>query len=57
MTIAVGRWDGTQWTNAGVTATTNSGTFGTVTSSLVSSFSPFTVVSTQNPLPIELGLV
>jgi hypothetical protein len=52
--LTVGRWDGTQWSNAGVTGTTDSGTFGTVTSSLVSSFSPFAVASTSSPLPVQL---
>jgi len=52
--LVVARWDGAQWTNAGVTATTDSGLTGTVTSAVISSFSPLAVASTSVPLPIEL---
>lgn len=52
--LTVARWDGSQWSNAGMTGTTNGGTTGTVTSSTVSSFSPFAVASTSVALPIEL---
>lgn len=41
--LTVARWDGTQWTDAGVTATTGGISSGTVTSATVSSFSPFTL--------------
>jgi hypothetical protein len=52
--LTVARWDGALWTNAGVTAATDAGMTGTVTSAVVSSFSPFAVASTLAPLPIEL---
>jgi hypothetical protein len=57
--LAVARWDGSMWKDEGNTATTGSpdpGT-GTVSSGLITSFSPFTLSSKAagvNPLPIEL---
>jgi hypothetical protein len=56
--LSVARWDGSSWKdhgNGGTTGTTSAGTI--VTSSAVTSFSPFTLASTSmldNPLPIEL---
>ncbi|MCK5368151.1 MAG: hypothetical protein KAQ62_06345, partial [Cyclobacteriaceae bacterium] len=56
--LSVARWDGSSWKdhgNGGTTGTTSAGTI--VTSSAVTSFSPFTLASTtmmDNPLPIEL---
>ncbi|QOI98223.1 MAG: T9SS type A sorting domain-containing protein [Flammeovirgaceae bacterium] len=52
--LTVARWDGSEWSDAGVTATTDAGSTGTVTSALVSSFSPFAVASTSFPLPVQL---
>lgn len=56
--LTVARWDGSQWKdhgNGGTTGTIANGTV--ITSAVVSSFSPFTLASTnpaENPLPIEL---
>jgi hypothetical protein len=55
--LIVARWDGSSWKdhgNGGTTGTTSAGTI--VTSSAVTSFSPFTLASAtmNNPLPIEL---
>lgn len=54
--IRVARWDGSKWTDAGSTATTGNSTLGSVTSGVVSTFSPFTLGSAtvNNPLPVEL---
>jgi len=56
--LAVARWDGAQWQNHGNGSTSGTITNGTITTSApVTSFSPFTLASTddkQNPLPIEL---
>lgn len=55
--LLVARWDGDSWTSHGNGGTTGNTTTGTVvTSTPVSSFSPFTLASTtaNNPLPIEL---
>lgn len=55
--LLVARWDGDSWTSHGNVGTTGNTTAGTiVTSSAVSSFSPFTLASStaNNPLPIEL---
>lgn len=55
-TLLVARWDGSTWTNEGNSASSGT-TTGTVTSNSVTSFSPFTLASTDhiaNPLPIEL---
>ena len=56
-TLRVARWNGTNWVNHGNGGTTGTATNGTiVTSSAVTSFSPFTLasVSLANPLPVEL---
>lgn len=57
--LAVARWNGSTWKDEGNTATTGAAdpSTGTVTSSVVTSFSPFTLASRTtgvNPLPIEL---
>ena len=56
--LRVAKWNGSQWINVGNTATSGSISAGTVTSSSVSTFSPFTLASATgggaNPLPIEL---
>lgn len=55
--LLVARWDGDSWVSHGNGGTTGNTTTGTVvTSSAVSSFSPFTLGSStaNNPLPIEL---
>lgn len=58
-TLRVGRYDGDQWRNEGNTATTGDASSGTITSDVVTSFSPFTLASTLggavNPLPVQLG--
>ena len=55
--LRVAHWNGSQWTDEGNSATTGTTASGTVTSNLVSSFSPFTIssVSALNPLPVELA--
>lgn len=56
-TLRVTRWTGTNWVNEGNGGTTGTPTNGTIiTSAAVTSFSPFTLASTdaQNPLPVEL---
>jgi hypothetical protein len=56
--LIVARWDGTKWVNYGNTATTGNTASGTVTSDLVSNFSPFTLGSLRgstNLLPITLS--
>ena len=55
--LVVARWDGTKWKDHGNGGTTGTVADGTVkTSSVVSSFSPFTLASTTtaNTLPVEL---
>jgi formylmethanofuran dehydrogenase subunit C len=52
--LQVARWTGTQWADEGRTATTDNGTFGTVTSATITSFSPLAVASNNAPLPVEL---
>lgn len=54
--LRVSRWNGTQWKDHDNTATTGNTTSGTIKSSLITSFSPFTLASTStvNPLPVEL---
>ena len=55
--LLVARWDGTMWKDHGNGGTTGNTTEGTVvTSTAVTSFSPFTLASTNtnNPLPISL---
>jgi hypothetical protein len=54
--LRVSRWNGTQWKDHDNTATTGNASSGTITSNLVSSFSPFTLasISTINSLPVEL---
>jgi hypothetical protein len=56
-TLRVTRWTGTNWVDEGNGGTTGTATNGTITTSAaVSSFSPFTLASTnsENPLPVEL---
>jgi hypothetical protein len=55
--LLVARWDGSKWVNHGNTGTTGDTSSGTITSSIVSSFSPFTLASKNgfsNMLPITL---
>lgn len=57
--LAVARWDGSMWKDEGNTATTGAAdpSTGTVSSGVVTSFSPFTLASKTtivNPLPIQL---
>jgi hypothetical protein len=56
--LRVARWSGSQWANQGNGGTTGNTAAGTInTSGNVTSFSPFTLASSQrssNPLPIEL---
>lgn len=54
--LRVARWNGSQWTNQGNTATTGNASNGTIKSSVVSSFSPFTLGSStaNNTLPVNL---
>jgi len=54
--LRVARWNGVLWSNEGNTATSGNSSSGTITSDVVTSFSPFTFasVSATNPLPIEL---
>lgn len=55
--LLVIRWDGSKWVNHGNAATSGDATFGTITSTVVSSFSPFTLGSINkntDPLPITL---
>lgn len=57
-TLRVTRWTGTNWVDQGNGGTTGTPTNGTIiTSAAVTSFSPFTLASTdaQNPLPVELA--
>ena len=55
--LRVAKWDGTTWLDLGNGGTTGNTTAGTIeTSSVVTSFSPFTLASSTsaNPLPITL---
>jgi hypothetical protein len=52
--LSVARWDGTQWIDHSTTATTDSGTFGTVRSATITSFSPIAIASHSSLLPVEL---
>ncbi|MFN4123794.1 MAG: T9SS type A sorting domain-containing protein [Flavobacteriales bacterium] len=55
--LLVARWDGSQWRDHGNGGTTGNTTAGSITSSgPISSFSPFTLSSSneENPLPVEL---
>lgn len=57
--LRIAHWDGEQWTDAGKSATTGNANIGTITSGLMTSFSPFTLATVKkswsvNPLPIEL---
>ncbi|NTW31954.1 MAG: hypothetical protein HGB12_04910, partial [Bacteroidetes bacterium] len=56
--LIVAHWDGAKWTDAGKSTTTGDTNAGTITSNLVSNFSPFTIGSTgvTNPLPVSLIL-
>ena len=56
-TLRVCRWDGSMWRNHGNSGTTGNTAVGTIASSSpITSFSPFTLGSSnpQNPLPVEL---
>jgi len=56
-TLRVCRWDGSMWRNHGNGGTTGNTAVGTIASSSpITSFSPFTLGSSnpQNPLPVEL---
>ncbi|MBK8806252.1 MAG: T9SS type A sorting domain-containing protein [Bacteroidales bacterium] len=57
-TLGIAHWDGTQWDNAGNVSTTGTTAAGTITSGLMTSFSPITNGSSNasNPLPISLTL-
>jgi len=54
--LRVARFDGTLWQDEGNTAASPLALTGTITSGVVTSFSPFTLasISLTNPLPIEL---
>lgn len=54
--LRVARWNGAQWVNEGQQYYSGNAGSGSLTSNLVSSFSPFTLASTStaNPLPVEL---
>jgi hypothetical protein len=54
VTLRVAHLVGTTWINEGNSATTGNNTAGTVTSNVVSAFSPFTLAgsNSQNPLPV-----
>ncbi|MBN4066120.1 T9SS type A sorting domain-containing protein [Candidatus Amoebophilus asiaticus] len=54
--LRVGRWDGTEWTDMGNSSYTGDASSGSVTSNLVTQFSPFILGSstTNNPLPVDL---
>ncbi len=54
--LVVARWDGSQWKDHGNASTTGNTESGTITSQIITSFSPFTLGSTtpNNPLPVEL---
>ena len=55
--LRVAKWDGSQWTDEGNSGTTGDASAGTITSNVVSSFSPFTFgsSSSDNSLPVELS--
>lgn len=55
--LVVARFNGSQWISEGVTAQTGNNVSGTVTSNVVTDFSPFTLgsTSTLNPLPVQLS--
>lgn len=54
--LRVARWDGAKWTDAGNTSSSGNTSLGSITSSEVSTFSPFTLGSAtvNNPLPVDL---
>jgi len=55
--LLITRWDNTKWVNHNNVTTTGNASSGTITSSLVSNFSPFTLGSINkntDPLPITL---
>lgn len=54
--LRVAKWDGTKWLDLGNSSYTGDSLSGSVTSNIVSAFSPFTFGSStgNNPLPIEL---
>lgn len=60
-TLRVARYDSDEWQNEGNTGTTGDATSGTLTSDVVTSYSPFTLASTLggavNPLPVVLGRI
>lgn len=54
--LRVCRWNGTQWEDKGNSTYTGDATSGSVTSNVITSFSPFSLgsSSSNNPLPIKL---
>ncbi|GAB4134437.1 MAG: hypothetical protein OHK0045_23130 [Raineya sp.] len=53
--LVVARWNGAAWASEGQSAQTGTTASGTITSNVVTSFSPFTLGNiTINPLPVEL---
>ncbi len=54
--LRVAHWNGTLWENAGNTLLTGNNTAGSLTSNIISSFSPIAMASSSpsNPLPLEL---
>lgn len=54
--LRVAKWNGSQWIDMGQSSITGNGSSGTITSTVVTSFSPFKIASasSSNPLPVEL---
>ena len=54
--LQVGRWNSSSWVDAGRTSFTGNERNGTITSGIISSFSPFAIASTSDqPLPVHLS--